>query len=96
MWGRRIIKAQERVWFSEKDRHLSAKWDCCACGELDADIPRYESGVPIDEVLADEGNGFFLLAQENKFQLAAECLVRIQKRAVEVIQDNNVGAKDVI
>lgn len=62
-WGKRILKALEMGNFTHADRLDSSKWITCACGKVDADIPRFMKadlpsmiGQPHDDELFELGN----------------------------------------
>ena len=84
-WGRRIIAAEKRGSFTESDRSRSAKWVTCACGKLAPGIPRYYDS-PRDTVLAKLGIEFCLLSEFADAQKQARLLVRIERRAAQVLK----------
>ena len=96
-WGLRIIKAEERGWFTSVDCYDSGEWMSCACGQLDEHVKRNDSGVPLDAELENEGGDFssyingpiWSTGDDGKvvssFYLAAECLIRIENRSIELL-----------
>jgi hypothetical protein len=87
-WGRRIVKAEERSRFAEKDARHSASWQTCACGRQDERIPRDDhEGAPIDEELQDLGYAFYSFVLQHNPRGAANTLVKIERRAAEVLRE---------
>lgn len=86
-WGRRIVKAEARGVFSKRDVRKAACWTTCACGEQDARIPRDGDGEPLDEKLTDLGCRFYRNTLNCNAAEAAETLVKIERRAAEVLQE---------
>jgi hypothetical protein len=87
-WGRRIVKAEEQSRFTEKDVRHSASWQTCACGRQDDRIPRDDrEGAPIDEDLQDLGYAFYSFVLQHNPRGAANVLVKIERRAAEVLRE---------
>jgi hypothetical protein len=98
-WGKKIIAAEENGWFYTVDCHESGEWFSCACGQLDEHVDRNDSGVPLDAELENEGCDFsdyvngpiWSTGDDGKlvssFYLAAECLIRIEKRSIELLSE---------
>ena len=88
-WGERIIKAEKRGRFTLKDHKLAEDWQTCACGEQDNRIPRGNKGAsparPDDSRLACLGGDFYMYVSRSMVSLAANTLVKIEKRAAEVL-----------
>lgn len=84
-WGKRIIKAEEREYFTDEDKRDSMDWFSCACGKLDKRIGRNTSGIPVDDTLYDLSRCFNLYCYEDDIFEAAKCLVLINKREAELL-----------
>ena len=88
-WGQRIIAAERRGNFTEKDKRAAGTWVTCACGKQDKRIPRRPGGRgrPADEVLSALGDGFYLLVCADRHLGAAETLLKIEARADEILDE---------
>lgn len=91
LWGKRIIHIEETGKMLVEWVRESFNWQTCACGRQDERIPRYEDGEPLDEQLSASGAWFPLYLQSNIVE-AARCLIRIEKRAAEVLKEVCGGA----
>ena len=93
-WGQRIIQAEERNHFTENDIHLAADWPTCACGETYVRNPfecldpqgDYER-APTDHVLQRLGADFSIEVNHHNYSLAAETMVEIEQRAIEIARN---------
>ena len=55
-WGKKIIAAEKRGYFTQSNKNQSEEWVTCACGRLTHDIPRTARfRAPMDIILADLG-----------------------------------------
>jgi hypothetical protein len=86
-WGRRIVKAEERGYRNKTDALKASSWQTCACGRQDDRIPRDDEGVPMDSALSDLGCSFYVHILNNRFDFAAQTLVKIERRAAEVLRE---------
>lgn len=86
-WGRRIVKAEERGFFFERDHWDSNRWTTCACGRQDERIPRNYGRVPLDPQLRRLGGMFYRVIKRRKYVCAAEILIAIEKRSAEILRD---------
>lgn len=66
-WGKRILAAANRGWFTNQDSADAGDWTVCACGKASPLVPRVEEfdaddgispGCPLDDRLASLGSGF--------------------------------------
>lgn len=88
-WGRRIIQAEERGEFSDKDIELAESWVTCACGKTSHDIPRRDGlASPVDDKLREYGEQFEIDLEDNDFTQAALTLIDIEQRAAIVAAEN--------
>lgn len=85
VWGRIIIAAEERSYFTDEDSDKAGDWTTCACGEQDPLIPRCHNGCPLDEDLRDLGCYFLDYINDDAFLAAVKTLIAIEKRAGEVM-----------
>ena len=86
-WGGRIEAARKRGMFNGKDCDLAHDWTTCACGKQDAKIPRHSPGYPTDTRLFNLGVKFFSCIERNDFDLAESTLLKIEKRASEILAE---------
>lgn len=86
-WGRRIVKAEERGAFNLADKRASGSWTTCACGKQDPLIPRGCFGAPNDSALGFWGVEFCGHVLNDRFPEAASALVKIERRAAEVLRE---------
>lgn len=84
-WGKRIIEAEKRGYFSHDDIRSARNWTTCACGTLEDGIRRNNIGRPIDDSLTHYGGMFTSYVASNDFLLAADALNEIESRAIEVL-----------
>jgi len=91
LWGKRIIQIERTGIVPIEWGEEARDWQTCACGRQDERIPRYEDGEPLDEQLSASGAWFPLYLQSNIVE-AARCLIRIEKRAAEVLKEVCGGA----
>ena len=84
-WGDRIIKAEERGYFTLTDAKKAGSWTTCACGKQDPRIPRHDDGDPVDAYLSGYGSRFMSDVINNHFFDAASTLIAIEKRAVVLL-----------
>lgn len=89
VWGRRIIAAEERGHFTLKDNQEAIKWHHCACGNLDEHpaIKKAFNNKPEDIALRAYGARFSGSVRFDNLENAANLLVKINKRAVELIAE---------
>lgn len=83
-WGKRIIEAEVRGKFTFIDSEDAGDWVACACGKATADIPRDDDNCPLDQDLIILGALFECNVSANRFIKAAETLVKIENRAIQV------------
>lgn len=88
-WIDRIIRANRTGSFTLNDIDLAVDWVTCACGEQDADIPRNLYNAPCDLELNSLGCLFCRYVYNNDVEQALLCLIQIQKRAKEVLQEQH-------
>ncbi len=98
-WGNRIVRAELRGKFTDKDREDARNWQTCACGKQDPRIPRTESaygdsGRPEDYDLFKYGARFHDdgVARQD-FLAAAENLIAIEGRACALIAEIEANRK---
>ena len=84
VWGKRIIKACETGEFTHVEKFKAGKWVTCACGESSVNIPTDDGGVPLDRELKRLGDYFPEVVCYEHPMKAAEVLIAIEKRAIEV------------
>jgi hypothetical protein len=103
-WGLRIINAEDIGKFTWMDTRDASKWVTCACGKIDVHIERRPygnyamGGSPKDSLLLDWGNDFSDYVDEDvawleldeyaEFFIAAEILVKIQARSIELFKES--------
>ena len=93
-WGKKILAAENRGWFTGSNKKQARSWITCACGRLDSRIPRnqflyhYNAGAPSDDQLRDTGRRFYHHILENNFMDAADCLIEIEARARDMMVEN--------
>lgn len=86
-WPARIAAARKRGAFSAMDAELAAGWPTCACGRLDAAIPRFSWGAPYDGILRDLGSQFSTAVNQDSFATASKLITAITKRAAKVLKE---------
>jgi hypothetical protein len=86
-WGRRIIKAEATGRFTVGDESHAGDWVTCACGKLGDGIDRDDIRKPLDGVLTNLGSHFSGYVGAYSYVSAAQCLIDIEHRAVEVLKD---------
>ena len=84
-WGKKIIAAEKRGWFTNFNSSEAGNWVTCACGRLDKRLHDYW-GVPEDEQLRVLGYEFSAHINSDNFYLAAVTLNKIEKRAAIVLR----------
>lgn len=84
VWGKRIIAAEERGYFTDEDKRLARSWVTCACGKVTHDIPRNWGNRPIDDQLVQYGCVFEKNIIRHQAKDAANTLIKIEKRAIKV------------
>ena len=84
LWGKRILNACETGEFTRDEKVKAAKWVTCACGEASVNIPSDDEGVPFDKELKRLGEYFPDVVTYDHPTKAAETLIAIEKRAIEV------------
>ena len=83
VWGKRILKACKEG-FTYDDISKANSWVTCACGEATG-VPRQnDKGSPLDHRLRGLGLRFAIDVEEQEPMKAAEVLIEIEKRAIEV------------
>jgi hypothetical protein len=94
-WGKRIIKAEATGRFTVNDQFNAESWVTCACGKLDDGIDRQRCGEPADDRLGRLGFRFNEYVDHDYYLAAAQCLIDIEHRAIEVLneQQNNEELK---
>jgi hypothetical protein len=94
-WGKRIIIAGDRGWFTDDENEMAGSWVTCACGKLDDGIDRQRCGEPADDRLGRLGFRFNEYVDHDYYLAAAQCLIDIEHRAIEVLneQQNNEELK---
>ena len=91
-------KAEGKEPFTQEHRDRAGKWADCACGRQDPRIPRYPSGwpiganCPIDDMLRHLGGNFSFFVKSDLPEEALETLLKIEKRAAEVLAEVSDGA----
>jgi hypothetical protein len=83
-WGKIIIAAESRGFFTLKDAVEASSWVTCACGRVTEDIPRQDTNRPQDYELFLNGCKFANRVGEDSFVNAAIVLSLIEKRAIVV------------
>jgi hypothetical protein len=87
VWGIDIIKA-EGIGFFTLDMEIRAgSWTSCACGEMNSWIATDEAGVPTDRKLRNLGNTFTSCVRFDHIRVAAESLIAIEARAIELLHE---------
>ena len=86
-WGKKIIAAEKRGYFTTSNYDQSAGWQTCACGRQDSRIERWHNGRPMDALLQQLGENFQVEVEADSYHQAARTLIEIEQRAVEVIAD---------
>lgn len=86
LWGKRIIQIERTGELPFEWRDESESWQTCACGRQDERIPRGWRDAPLDEQLRRDG-GWFPYYLLTDIVEAARCLIRIEKRAAEVLKE---------
>ena len=86
-WGKSIIRAEKNDGFNVWDKEFAADWTTCACGKQDPRIPREGRGSPVDPTLFELGVSFSGQVDFDQILAAAETLIRIEKRATEVLEE---------
>jgi hypothetical protein len=92
-WPARIAAARKNGRFTDRDNDLASNWPTCACGNLDADIPRgtqFSNDAPADAELHDLGMQFYHSVKGNEFSRAADLIKRITQRAAEVLAEQRL------
>ena len=87
-WGKRILAANRADEFTRADVADAGSWVTCACGKLSDGVQRNPTGSPRDGVLMLLGQRFSEAVNDDEFVTTAECLVRIEARAVIVLSRN--------
>lgn len=93
-WPARIAAARKRGSFTSREGELAQAWPTCACGKLDAAIPRGRANLdslkaaPTDNKLFDLGALFVRYVVMNDFNAAESTIRAITKRAAEVLKEN--------
>lgn len=86
LWGKRIIQIEETGIAPFEWQCDANGWQTCACGWQDKRIPRDEDGCPLDGLLKWDGRNFPIYLLTDIVE-AARCLIRIEKRAAEVLKE---------
>jgi hypothetical protein len=93
-WGKRIIAAEINGFWDKSDYRAAGAWFSCACGKLDDHIERI-GNVPVDDKLKMLGHRFSMWVDEKlplctlrDFFRAAETLVAIEKRSIELLEES--------
>ena len=68
---------------------FSSRWVTCACGNQCRTIPRFHSGMPIDNELSTLGCDFNDAILERNIIKARRILENIEKRSAELIAEIN-------
>lgn len=88
-WGKRILAAVPNG-FTNRDLDAVDSWITCACGNLTHAIDRYGgSKAPKDSHLYHLGMWFSDAVKANERITAAELLVRIENRAIELCSNRS-------
>lgn len=92
-WPQRIAAATKRGGFTAKDRADSETWQTCACGRLDAAIPRFKISLdaagplaPKDDALRELGSEFMTAVGLDEFTNARDLIQKITVRAAEILR----------
>jgi len=99
-WGKRIIDAENRGEFTNKDKTDAGSWVTCACGQHSNDIVFVKDehdvlGYPEDSHLYMYGIDFSDVvimshaSDTNPYIEAAETLIEIEKRVIELLTDES-------
>jgi len=87
-WGKKIIAAEQRGYFTESNKDQSGNWVTCACGKSCGSIEfEYKDGYPVrpvDPNLYSLGIDFNNAVEMNCFVKAAEVLLDIERRVIEL------------
>ena len=86
-WGKIIIRAEKRGYFTELDVDKSGDWFSGACGRLDDHVERKFNGEPCDHDLFDLGDDFHRSVYVNDIDDAAETLIAIEKRSIKLLKE---------
>jgi hypothetical protein len=100
-WGLRIISAENFGAFTPEDESDGSSWFFCACGKLDDHIilesSRFDK-APKDKLLFRLGVNFAEYVDVDigdpsdfdvsRFYSAAECLIRIENRSIELLKES--------
>ena len=91
-WGKKILAAEKRCWFTDNNKKQASVWTTCACGHIDSRIPRSsplnhcDASSPLDSELKYAGLRFYNQINENNFMGATYCLIEIEARAREILK----------
>ena len=66
----------------------AASWPTCACGQLCKDLPRTDSGVPVDHQLAVLGYYFAAAVKDRHWKLALATFHQIEARAIKLLDSD--------
>lgn len=86
-WGQIITEAEKLGGFTLWDRKYANQWTTCACGKQDPRIPREGRGSPVDPTLFELGVSFSEQVYFDQILATAETLIKIEKRAIEVLEE---------
>lgn len=95
-WWTVMEKAERRLAkgrhpFTAAEETKASSWVTCACGKQDKLIPRYPEtsvveGEPVDPVLSRAGFDFFDAVRAGDVKSAKRLLVRIERRAIQLLK----------
>jgi len=88
-WGKNIIKAENRGAFTTENDSDAGNWVTCACGQHTKGILKDEFNKPDDKVLEYLGMQFTIDVVRQEFFKAAETLIQIEKRVIELLKDKS-------
>ena len=83
IWGKRIIRAEKRGYFTTSDNGEARNWNTCACGKQDKRLLSY--GKPKDFWLYHWGCVFSDQVGTDHPLGAAKTLIKIEKRAAKIL-----------
>jgi len=86
-WGKKIIAAEKRGHFTQSNIDEASQWTTCACGRMLPSIETEDGCRPADFKLQCLGEDFTNFVTYDAFEDAAETLVAIEERAMELLPE---------
>lgn len=74
------------IWKQEDLITEAKSWVTCACGNQCAIFPRFDNGMPKDEILQDLGMDFYEEIKAHKYHSALKLLHEIEQRSSYLLQ----------